>query len=317
MADAGDLEQSTVVAAVASLWHSPAEAAVSPLAGPQTHLHALVLEGETVVPGEGDTLVLLDTWWNRATSGRPWRRRGTMERPSAWSMYDLLPVTHPEYFKPNFSEAFATSLQIALEQGDYFIAISDAVRDALRDYAVRARAAAQPAPGFLCFVSTRGRHWTWSTRTAACGESLQRRFCRPVGQPLLPDGGHHRTTQEPCVADGRFRPDLAAFPDAGVCIVGRIGWLCEELVQRIVRHPQYGRSLFMFNDLSDSELALLLPARQRPDLPVACRRFWPARLWKRCSTDCTCWSATSPSTGKWGAISARTSIPMSRLLWRK
>ena len=44
------------------------------------------------------------------------------------------------------------------------------------------------------------------------------------------------------------------YPDASLCIVGRIGWLCEELVSRIVRHPQYNRSLFMFNDLSDAEL---------------------------------------------------------------
>ncbi len=90
-------------------------------------------KGETIVPGEGDTLVLLDAWWNRniwpavAQARHHGARIGVV-------MYDLLPVTNPEFFKASVKEPFSASLQIALEQGDYFIAISDAVRDALRDY---------------------------------------------------------------------------------------------------------------------------------------------------------------------------------------
>jgi alpha-1,2-rhamnosyltransferase len=41
---------------------------------------------------------------------------------------------------------------------------------------------------------------------------------------------------------------------AKLCIVGRIGWKCEEFVARVLNHSLLGDSLFMFNDLTDAEL---------------------------------------------------------------
>ena len=67
-------------------------------------------------------------------------------------------------------------------------------------------------------------------------------------------------------------------PNARLVIVGRIGWLCESLVNRIVNHPLYQKSLFLFNDVTDSELeycyqnakALLFPSHAEGfGLPVA------------------------------------------------
>jgi len=39
-----------------------------------------------------------------------------------------------------------------------------------------------------------------------------------------------------------------------LCIVGAIGWKCEELVERIHKHPEWNRRLFMWNDTNDTEL---------------------------------------------------------------
>ena len=39
-----------------------------------------------------------------------------------------------------------------------------------------------------------------------------------------------------------------------LCIVGKVGWKCADLVHRITQHPELGKRLFMFNDLSDTEL---------------------------------------------------------------
>ncbi len=92
------------------------------------------LRGEKVVPGAGDTLVLLDAWWNRNIW--PTVAQARLDGASIGVvMYDLLPVTRPEFFKSNVKEPFTASLKLALEQGDYFIAISRSVRDQLRDYA--------------------------------------------------------------------------------------------------------------------------------------------------------------------------------------
>jgi alpha-1,2-rhamnosyltransferase len=43
-------------------------------------------------------------------------------------------------------------------------------------------------------------------------------------------------------------------PDTGLCIIGTIGWLGEQVMHRIRTHPQYKHNLFMFNRMSDAEL---------------------------------------------------------------
>ena len=44
-------------------------------------------------------------------------------------------------------------------------------------------------------------------------------------------------------------------PQSRLVIVGRFGWMCNDLVKRILHHAQYARSLFLFTNLSDAELA--------------------------------------------------------------
>jgi glycosyltransferase involved in cell wall biosynthesis len=210
-------------------------------------------KGETIVPGDGDTLVLLDTWWNRNI----WPAVAQARHHGAAIgvvMYDLLPVTHPEYFKANLRESFTASLRIALEQGDYFIAISDAVRDALRDYAVQQG----PRRRFhkaSCVSFRLGSTLDMIRPNGRVRDALHRTFRRTDRQPPYLTVGTIEPRKNHRLLMDAFDRIWTRFPDAGLCIVGRIGWLCDDLVQRIARHPQYGRSLFMFNDLSDSELA--------------------------------------------------------------
>ena len=43
-------------------------------------------------------------------------------------------------------------------------------------------------------------------------------------------------------------------PDLKLCLVGRVGWLCEDLLTRLANHPRRNQQLFVFHDVSDSEL---------------------------------------------------------------
>ena len=52
-----------------------------------------------------------------------------------------------------------------------------------------------------------------------------------------------------------FEDFWAKGGDASLCIVGKIGWKCDELVARIRRHPEFNKRLFMFNNMGDAELA--------------------------------------------------------------
>jgi alpha-1,2-rhamnosyltransferase len=43
-------------------------------------------------------------------------------------------------------------------------------------------------------------------------------------------------------------------PDLQLCLVGRIGSRCDQLIDRVAAHPKLGRQLHLFDDLSDAEL---------------------------------------------------------------
>lgn len=210
------------------------------------------LRGETVVPGEGDTLVLLDAWWNRNI----WPAVAQARRDGASIgvvMYDLLPVARPEFFKANVKEPFVASLKVALEQGDYFVAISHAVRDQLRQYArdngperIQHEAAFQSFRlGSTLDMASRTGTVRAEVRTAVGGELPGRRYLT-VGT-IEPRKNH-------VLLLDAFDRVWQQHPTARLVIVGRVGWLCEALVKRIRQHPQYNRALFLFNNLTDSEL---------------------------------------------------------------
>ncbi len=211
------------------------------------------MRGDTIEPGEGDTLVLLDAWWNRNI----WSVVAQARRNGASIgvvMYDLLPVTRPEFFKSNVKDPFVASLRLALEQGDYFIAISNAVRDQLRDFARdNGPAHIQREEAFTSF-----RLGNTLDMASPMGQVRDRVRAAMAGEP----------SRRPYLTVGTIEPRknhvvlLDAFDrlwqrhsDAKLVIVGRVGWLCAPLVKRIERHPQFNRNLFMFNDLTDCELA--------------------------------------------------------------
>lgn len=209
------------------------------------------LQGETIVPGPGDTLVLLDAWWNRNIWPSVAQARLNGARIGV-VMYDLLPVTNPEFFKSNVKEPFTASLRIALQQGDYFLAISRAVRDALRDYAHRHGPLRNQHASFASFRL--GSTLDLVSRQGKIRESL-REALQPgeAPAPYLTVGTIEPRKNHVLLLDA-FEQVWDSHPQARLVIVGRVGWLCEQLVQRIVRHPRYKKSLFMFNDLTDSEL---------------------------------------------------------------
>jgi alpha-1,2-rhamnosyltransferase len=43
-------------------------------------------------------------------------------------------------------------------------------------------------------------------------------------------------------------------PDINLIIIGKVGWMCGHIVERILTHPLFNKRLFMFNDASDTEL---------------------------------------------------------------
>ncbi len=208
--------------------------------------------GRSVTPSPGDTLVLLDAWWNRdlwpavEAASRGGARIGVV-------MYDLLPATHPQFFHAKVHDQFTTCLHLALEHGDYFIGISRAVRDQLYEYAQRHIPQRSWSPNvFRSF-----RLGATLPATAIQGP-VRHELDRILGgnrsrQAYLTVGTIEPRKNQSLLLDA-FDQIWHHYPNTHLVIVGRVGWLCEALLDRIHQHPHYGRTLFLFHDLGDAEL---------------------------------------------------------------
>ncbi|MBM4095071.1 MAG: glycosyltransferase family 4 protein, partial [Planctomycetes bacterium] len=209
------------------------------------------LRGEEIVPGEGDTLVMLDAWWNLDVwSGVEQAKQNGVTIGVV--MYDLLPVTHPEYFHSSIIVPFTKSLSTALHHADYFVAISHTVCATLQDYVFRAGHLRLRDPARYSFFRL-GSALDIASQKKRVREEVREAFGRGRDRnPYLCVGTIEPRKNHVLLLDA-FEQVWKTYPDAQLCLVGRVGWLCEGLLARIWQHPRYNQSLFMFNDLSDAE----------------------------------------------------------------
>ncbi len=154
---------------------------------------------------------------------------------------DVLPVTSPRWFEPRIADAFGRWLRAHLDETDLVLAISQFSADqvsGLLDREVPVRVVplgadfaedAAPVP-------------------VALPEGLERL--------LLVVGTLEPRKNQALALDllDRLAPD---HPDLGLVLVGKQGWLVEDLVTRIRSHPAYGDRLVWLSGLGDAELAWL------------------------------------------------------------
>ena len=214
--------------------------------------------------GKGDILLLADCYWKYS----PWAAVRAARESGARTVaivYDIIPVTHGQFFAPVSRECFASALAPLFEHTDAFFCISVYTEGQLRAYFE-----AEPY-----------------SRTV--GQKKFGTFTLGAGLDTLDPDGHIRA-KIVCV----FRPERSVYlvvgtleprknhaylldvfqalwsegSTAALLIVGRVGWMCEEVLDAIQRHQMLGRQLFFLDDVADTELdycythahALLFPA---------------------------------------------------------
>ncbi len=200
----------------------------------------------------GDLVLLPDAYWVNRLRSSVWTAAGQVRAQGgmiATLLYDLIPLTHPEFVGPKRHAAFLDYLKKTVEYSDLLLAISDTVRDQVA--------------GFLPTIAEPGVPACRDIRSIQLGAELES-VHGPVREEVRALFAQEQT---PYLMVGTFDPRknhrflLDAFetlwesqPDLKLCLVGRIGSRCDEVVQRITQHPRLGKSLFLFSDLSDAEL---------------------------------------------------------------
>lgn len=167
-------------------------------------------------------------------------------------LHDLLPLRLPEAFEPGLIARFQMWIDWALKESDFFVAVSESTRRDLLDYL----AAARSGTG----------HTHFSCGLFRPGAELDLKEKQTV-RDTVRDAIRARGDSHLYIAVGTIEPRknyeflLDAFEKAWadelnvrLAIIGKPGWHCTAILDRILGHPELGRRLFYQCDLNDAEL---------------------------------------------------------------
>lgn len=209
-------------------------------------------EDEIIEPRSGDIFLGLDFHDQIVSSKRNYykflRERGILV---LFVVYDLLPITLDKFFPAEATRNYRKWLQTVSEQ-DGLICISRTVSDELRTWLAQNLGEGQRNPRVGWFhlggdlnnsLPTCGRH----PDADLIAEAIR------SGPSFLVVG-----TVEPRKGQSAVLAAFEVLWEAGVqvilIIVGKQGWMVEELTDRIINHPELGKRLFWLDSASDEYL---------------------------------------------------------------
>lgn len=156
---------------------------------------------------------------------------------------DMLPQQHPEWFPDGIARSFGAWLQVCADRADSVVCISHDSLQALR-----------------AALGERAQASTLRTVVVPLGADLP-----PSASALLPvrAAGATRLLMVGTVEPRKRYPQMLAAFEAlrrmgdpvDLLVVGRRGWESDAFFQRLMRHPEAGRSLHWLADADDATLA--------------------------------------------------------------
>jgi len=223
---------------------------------------------EPISATSDDLFLCPDAYWPRNTF---WEAAAQARKAGATFsivLFDLIPVTHAELVGEKQRIAFEQYLIRLTSAANLVLAISKTVRDQFSEYLTSSGIDRQtwptiswfPLGGNLPTTQPASNSQEMGSNTLVCSpkdpirDKISNLFDRTLSAtPYLMVASFEPRKNHRFLLDV-FDEIWQTSPDLPLCLVGRIGWQCSELLQRIETHPMLNRSLFVFHDLSDSEL---------------------------------------------------------------
>lgn len=208
---------------------------------------------------EHDSYLALDLNLGLQQSMEPIQVQAKAQGVRIWFVvYDLLPIHHPEWWVPGMSDAFIDWFKSAARAADGFVCISESTATDVRD------ALASCVPPDRSTPQVRSFHIG-----ADIESSLPSKGLPPDANEVLTKLRQHPSflmvgTIEPRKGHSQA---LAAFEqlwdtgvDVNLVIVGKAGWMVEDLVRQLSSHPRLGCGLHVLQGTSDEYLAQIYAA---------------------------------------------------------
>ncbi len=198
---------------------------------------------------EGDVLLMADASW-MAPNWEALEQARHKKARIGLLIYDLIPLRNPELFSADLAVRFQQWFDRASLLADFVVCISKSVAADVR-----------------AELNRRGNRLAQSVYDFPLGADIEPEDHCGEASPQLQNWFAGKRGQNPCLVVGTLEPRknhhliLDAFEsrwkagaELSLCILGRIGWNCEALLQRIRSHDEFGKRLWLKTDASDRDV---------------------------------------------------------------
>ena len=194
----------------------------------------------------GDVLLLADAiWivprWKDAVNEA--RRRNAK---IVVVIYDLIPITHPQFFAPMFCAQFEAWLRHILPLADGLVCISHATATELKLFADRC-GITNLAPVGVFPLGT-----TFSVERTVTSDRMAN-ILKSYPKPVLMVGTIEPRKNHALVLDA-FELAWDQGSRLPLLVIGRRGWMCEKTIKRFAKLKKLGRPFLHIDDASDDDL---------------------------------------------------------------
>jgi len=195
--------------------------------------------------GAGSVLLLLDSSWDLPLWPAVRRFKAQGGRVASL-IYDLIPLTHPDSAVGDLPAIFRRWLQAQAETSEAFLCISAATAAQLD----RFMTAAGKQPPIACFPL--GAELDLTRAEDEVRSEFQAVFA--AGRPnFLMVGSIEPRKRHGFVLDA-FERYWQQGGTGALVMLGRQDWRSEALLERVARHPERNRRLFLIRDAGDADL---------------------------------------------------------------
>ena len=202
-----------------------------------------------------ERLVLLDSSWSTEVFKQTERLYERGVKVTA-VIYDTIPIRFPQYCEDSQVTHFSSWLDKITTVADSYLSISNAEKELVRQELISRKGEHYFQAKSIDYFYL-GADFKKPDSVQTIREDINDTLCKKTNEGSVyiavgtvePRKNHRYMLDE-------FDLLWEKGSSASLIIIGRVGWMCDELLDRINNHEQLNEKLFFYNDLNDSELEL-------------------------------------------------------------
>lgn len=203
-------------------------------------------------PGPGDVILLPDSWWDLPEMFESLDKARANGALVGAMVHDLIPIRFPQFFGDEMAGKFNPWAERLVRSVDFMLGDAQAGEDDLWQYIQEENAPLDKSQvshvRLGCDIGD-----VQEVKLSEVPPHIHRLFSDRETAPYLMVSTLEVRKNHHYLLDA-FERLWNAGHDVSLALVGRIGWKCEDLVERIANHPETGKRLHLLNFVDDNTL---------------------------------------------------------------